>query len=285
MKKPANSSFQAARPKPMSQRSFKCISEFIYNEVGIKLPPVKITMLEARLQKRLRMFGFSSYDDYCEFVFSPHGQNEIPELIDVVTTNTTEFFREPAHFKTLTDTILPAWMRRRGGKKLKVWSAGCSIGMEPYTLAMVLNEFMEKHSDFSFSLMATDISMEALQTAYRGIYNEDQVDVVPIAMKRKYMMRSKDKKSKRVRMAPEVRKQINFKRLNFKAPFTDINPVNIIFCRNVIIYFDRPTQEVLFQKFCQVLARDGYLFIGHSESLTGMNLPLAQIAPTIYQRL
>ena len=157
--------------------------------------------------------------------------------------------------------------------------------MEPYTLAMVMADFAERISGFNFSILGTDISTQALEKAASGIYDAERVQAVPEALKRKYLLRSKDKVKMLVRVVPELRRTIRFRRLNFMEEFSFQQPLDIIFCRNVIIYFDRPTQEVLFAKFVRFLKPGGYIFIGHSESLAGMDLPLRQEAPTIYVKI
>ncbi len=274
------------QPRGMSQRDFKRFSEFIHSHVGIKLPPAKKVMLESRLHKRLRILNMPDYNAYANFVFSQSGMDaELVHLIDAVTTNTTDFFREPKHFEILRDHVLPAWVARHGtGRRLRIWSAGCSIGMEPYTLAMVLSEFEAQTPGFHWDMLATDISSRALEQAVKAIFSEDRVAAVPAHMKKKYLLRSKDRKKGLVRIVPELRRQIKFIRLNFMEEFSFKEPFHIIFCRNVIIYFDRATQEVLFKKFCRHLVKDGHLFIGHSESLAGMPLPLHQVEPTVYLR-
>jgi chemotaxis protein methyltransferase CheR len=156
--------------------------------------------------------------------------------------------------------------------------------MEPYTLAMVLSEFEERNPGFRFSILATDISSTVLETAVRAVYTLEHVETIPQNLKRKYLLRSKDKTKRLVRVVPEIRRLVRFRRLNFMEDFNFREKMDIIFCRNVIIYFDRPTQEVLLSKFCDNLRQGGNLFIGHSESLAGMALPLQQIAPTIYRR-
>lgn len=270
----------------MTSKEFQQLSEFIHREVGIKLPPTKKTMLEARLQKRVRMLRMSGFKEYYSYLFSETGlEEELQNLIDVVTTNTTDFFREPRHFEYLSSNVLPEWCKRGGGQAFSLWSAGCSSGMEPYTLAMVLSEFAETRQGFSFNIVATDISMDMLRTAQRGIYDEEKVVTVPHHMKRKYLLRSKDRNRGLVRITPELRRMIAFRRLNFMEEFRFERPLDVIFCRNVIIYFDRPTQELLFQRFCRYLKPGGNIFIGHSESLTGMDLPLEQVAPTIYRKI
>lgn len=270
----------------MTDKQFSQFSQFITSELGIKLPPSKKHMLEARLQKRLRFLDLPSYGEYCDYVFSQEGmKNELPHLYNVVTTNTTHFFREPKHFDILSQRVLPSlYSRRQSGKRLEVWSAGCSTGEEPYTLAMVLAEFAARNTGFNFSIMASDISTEVLQHGARAIYTFDKIEPVPQAMKKKYLLKSKDPKKGLVRIVPELRSRINFRRLNFMREFDFRHDIDIIFCRNVVIYFDRPTQEVLFKRFCSKLVSGGFLFIGHSESITGLDLPLRQVAPTVYER-
>ncbi len=283
----ATDSPEGSSVRSMDSRDFQRFSEFIHSECGIKLPPAKKTMLEARLQKRLRNLGMTDYKEYCDYLFSLRGMEiELPHLIDVVTTNTTDFFREPKHFDILFESVLPAWFRRHGSRReLVLWSAGCSTGEEPYTLAMVLSEFAAVNPEFTFSILATDISNQVLERAVKAVYAEERVEAVPMALKRKYLMRSKDRSRGLVRVTPELRRLVRFRRLNFMESFGFRECMDVIFCRNVLIYFDRPTQERLLSRFCAHLEEGGHIFIGHSESLTGMDLPLTQIAPTVYRRI
>lgn len=270
----------------MSEKDFSRFSQFIYSEVGIKLPASKKTMIEARLQKRIRLLGFENHSEYITFLFSDKGmREELINLIDVVTTNTTEFFREPQHFDMLNKNILPEWHANLGNQPLRVWSAGCSTGMEPYTLAIVLSEYARSKQNFSFRILATDISTKVLQEAAKGVYEEERILPVPKHLKQKYFLRSKDRTKRLVRVVPELRRMIEFKRLNFMENFSMPQLKHVIFCRNVVIYFDKPTQQKLFTKLCRCLNPGGYLFIGHSESLAGMELPLLQTAPTVYKRI
>jgi chemotaxis protein methyltransferase CheR len=273
----------------ISQRDFTRISEFIYKECGINLPPVKKTMLAARLQKRLRGLEMKSFGDYIDYLFSPDGiRDEMVRMIDLVTTNKTDFFREPEHFDYLVQRVLPEWVDTRAGgagRRLKVWSAGCSSGEEPYTLAMVLSEFAESCPGLDFGIMATDISTRVLETARLAIYDEERVAPVPLPLKRKYLLRSRDKNCGQVRIAPGLREKVRFSRLNFmESDFGLREQIDIIFCRNVIIYFDRPTQERLLNKFHTHLAPGGHIFMGHSETLNGLDVPLEMVHPTIYRR-
>jgi len=237
----------------------------------------------------LKDLGIRSFSDYFEYLFSPQGmQNELVHMIDVVTTNKTDFFREPAHFSYLSEKAVPELInlydagRRR---TLNIWSAGCSTGEEPYTIAMVLDELNEKYRGFRYLVLATDISTKVLDIAGTGIYSEDKVGPVPDHLKRKYIMRGKDSRRGMIRIVPELRERVRFRRLNFmEGDFGMREHVDIIFCRNVIIYFDSITQEKLLKRFCGHLVPGGYIFMGHSETLQGMDLPLVPVAPTVYRK-
>jgi chemotaxis protein methyltransferase CheR len=281
---------QPIRPAVMSEREFCRLSEFIYKTCGIKLPPAKRTMLEARLSKRLRALGMKGYDSYCDYLFSDSGMHEeLVSMIDLVTTNKTEFFREAPHFEFLARKAIPDLIRRHGAgtqRPLFVWSAGCSTGEEPYTLAMVLSELVAVHPGFSFLVLATDISSRVLDAARNAVYDEERVAAVPDSLKRKYLLRGKNAKAGLYRIVPELRERVRFRRLNFMdGDFGMREPMDVIFCRNVVIYFDRPTQERLIRRFCGHLIDGGYLFMGHSETVHGMDLPVAPVAPTVYRKV
>jgi len=276
----------------MSANDFCRLSEFIHSHYGIKLPDSKKIMLESRLRKRLYALHMKSYEEYSRYVFSKSGlENELVHMIDLVTTNKTDFYREPMHFDYLVREALPELIRKeRTGtaKRLEVWSAGCATGEEPYTIAMVVNEFFEGFGEphERFEILATDISTKALDVARMAIYDEERIEPLPNDMKDKYMMRSKDRSKRLIRITPELRSRVQFRRLNFMdGDFGISEPMDIIFCRNVLIYFDGKTQENLINKFCDYLVHGGYMFVGHSESLSGMNSPLASVAPTIYRKV
>jgi chemotaxis protein methyltransferase CheR len=271
----------------LTQDEFDKLSRFIYKESGIKMPPVKKIMLQSRLHKRLRELSMSTFKEYIDYVFSKEGlNNEIIHMLDVVSTNKTDFFREPVHFDFLSDYVLPENMAMRQGYcNLKIWSAGCSTGEEPYTIAIVLSDFAEKNPRFDFTIVGTDISTQVLQKAIDGIYKEDRVSIIPMQIKRKYFLRSKDRTNPTVKVAPILRAKVKFGRLNFMDPYYDItDSFDVIFCRNVLIYFDRETQEKVINKLCTKLRSGGYFFLGHSESIMNMEVPLKQIKPTIFQR-
>ncbi len=205
--------------QPLSNREFENLSRFIYDQVGIKMPSVKKTMLETRLRKRLRATGFESFSTYCDFLFSPKGiSEELIHMIDVVTTNKTDFFREPAQFTFMSQVVLPEMANKYGAgtdRRIKIWSAGCSTGEEPYTIGIVLNEFGKNISHYSYSILATDISTRVLETAITGVYSMDRIECIPIHLKKNYFLKSKDPQKSLVRVVPALRRNIIFQRLNF----------------------------------------------------------------------
>ncbi|MDA8104385.1 MAG: protein-glutamate O-methyltransferase [Nitrospiraceae bacterium] len=273
----------------LSGNDFDRLSAFIRAECGIKLSEQKRIMLEARLRKRLRALGIESFGEYCDFLFSPEGlEQEKLHMIDVVTTNKTDFFREPKHFDYLTQHAIPELFRIHGAgmrQGLSIWSAGCSTGEEPYTLAMVLTEYAQSQPGFRFSILATDISTRVLEKAFRAVYKEERVGLMPASMKKKFLMRSKERERGLVRVVPELRSCVEFKRLNFMDSNFDIDSsFDIIFCRNVIIYFDRPTQQKVLQTIYRHLKPGGYLFMGHSETLSSLSIPLASVGSMVYRK-
>ncbi len=277
----------STRNEGLCTADFERLRALIYSESGITLSPDKKTMLEIRLKRRLRSLDLPSLSDYCDRLFGAHGiENELIHLIDVVTTNKTDFFREGAHFDYLVSKALPDLAERKGAYRTSlIWSAGCSTGEEPYTLAMVLSEHAQTNPGFRFSILATDISTEVLDKARRGIFKSEVVQPVPRELQRKYFMRSRDPASDMLRVVPELRELVEFRRINFMEGEFDLpQPPEIIFCRNVIIYFDRATQERILQKLTKRLAAGGYFFAGHSESLQGMDLPLVPVAPSTYRK-
>ncbi|MBF0525189.1 MAG: protein-glutamate O-methyltransferase [Deltaproteobacteria bacterium] len=275
----------------MSDREFKRLRDLIYDKCGINLQPVKKTMLTMRLLKRLRALGMESFTEYFDYLCHAQGNwEELVQMLDVVTTNKTEFFRESVHFDFLSNEALPTLVQAGNvgpKKRLEVWSAGCSTGQEPYTLAMVLSKYFEQYKVGTFSILATDISTRVLAIAQKGIYLEKEADPVPLSLKRKYLMRGKGVNTGSCRVAPEIRRPIRFQRHNLVdcRNFGIRTPMDLIFCRNVVIYFDRPTQISLFEKFYGQLAPGGYLFVGHSENLHGINSRFVPVASSVYRKL
>ena len=275
----------------LSDRDFSRLSDFIHTECGIKMPPAKKVMLQARLQKRLRKLGMSSMSEYCKYLFSPAGvEHELIHMIDVVTTNKTDFFREPRHFDYLVQNALPDLVAGEGAgtrRRLMLWSAGCSTGEEPYTLAMILRDFADKYPKFKFDflILATDISTRVLDIAKKAVYESEKIIPVPPEMKKKYLLKGKNARKGLVRIVPQLREAVKFRRINFlEDNYGMRETMDIIFCRNVIIYFDRKTQEKLMNRFARHMSPGGYVFVGHSETLHGLDVPLVPVAPTVYRK-
>lgn len=277
----------SARDESISSRDYTRLCNLIYEQAGIHLGSDKKTMLEVRIKRRLHHLKMHSYGQYCDFLFDHKGmREELVHLIDVVTTNKTDFFREPGHFDYMTQKALPDLTLRNEGRPIFLWSAACSTGEEPYTMAVVLNEYAVTHPGFRFRILATDISTTVLEKAQRAVYTQDVVRPVPPAMLRKYFMRGRDKSNPQVRVVPEVRSQIEFRRLNFMDTEYGVgDKADIIFCRNALIYFDRPTQQSILTKLCRYLQPQGYLFVGHAETLHELQLPLRPVAPSLYRRI
>ena len=270
----------------LSLRCFNRFAHYITGELGIKMPESKMTMMQSRLLRRSRELRLDSVDEYGKYFFaSPNGE-EREYLINAITTNKTDFFREPEHFEYLVRTALPSL---RAGvdprmSRLNVWSAACSSGEEPYTLAMILSEYALKNAGLNFAILGTDISTKVLEEGRRAVYEEAQTAPVPAPLSRKYLLRSKDRSSGLVRVTPALREKVSFHQLNFMEDNYRVQDnFDIIFCRNVLIYFDRKTQESVICKICRNLNPGGYLFVGHSESLSGMDVPVHPVTTAVYR--
>jgi chemotaxis protein methyltransferase CheR len=281
----------AIRIQRLSQNDFRRLSQFIYSHAGIKMPPSKLSMVESRIRKRLRNLNIEDFSEYCDFLFSPQGmKNELSLFINVITTNKTDFFREPGHFEYLVQKAIPELMARDGmgiNKQLHLWSAAASRGNEAYTIAIVLSEFSKKFPGFNFNyfILGTDISTEVLETAKNGIYKHEEIEPVPIELRKKYFLKSKDKEKNLVRVIPELRKMVRFRHLNLMDNFNLRQPMDIIFCRNVLIYFSKDTQDGVILRLCQNLKPGGFLFLGHSEVLNSQDFPLVSTAPAVYKKV
>ena len=276
--------------KTLSEAEFKKIASYIEKNVGIKMPPEKRLMMQSRLTSRLKALNLDSFKQYIDYVFSGKDtdNHEIIMMIDAMTTNLTEFFREPQHFDFMRNVALPEYAAQGRGK-IKIWSAGCSTGQEPYTLSMVMSEFIRQNPTSSirdYSVLATDISTKVLDKAASAIYPMDAVKGIPKQTMYQYFLKGKDPKNPSVRLKQEIRDRVNFMRLNFMDDdygFRDT--LQIIFCRNVLIYFDKTNQERVINQFLRYLEPGGYLFLGHSETIFGMTLPFRTVAPTVFQRI
>ncbi len=272
----------------LTDRDFQRLSSFVREKTGITLSEVKKTMLQARLQKRLRELRMASFPEYCQYLFSPEGADaELDNFINAVTTNKTDFFREPHHFDYLVSTAIP-YLAEHGLIRhhfLNVWSAACSTGMEAYTLAMTLGEYALTNHGFSYSILGTDISTRVLAKASRAVYKEEDVEPVPMPLRKKYLLRSTDRAARLVKIGPELRSRVEFRQLNFMREHYDLGQrFEVIFCRNALIYFDRETEFEILTKISRHLVPGGFLFLGHSESLNGFQLPFDAVSTTIYRK-
>ncbi len=260
----------------------------VYESCGIQLNDSKKLMVETRLRKRLRATGARTFREYWKLLNDDQDRDgEWIPFINAITTNKTDFFREPVHFDYLVKRLLPELGPRLKAERrpLLVWSAGSSSGKEAYTLAMVLRECQSAGTIRDFSILGTDISSDVLRQARRAVYQEADIEPIPEPLRKKYLLRSRGATSPTFRMTPEIRELVHFDRLNFMDErYAIAEPLDIIFCRNVIIYFDRPTQQQVVSRFWDCLRPGGYLFTGHSETLNGLVTGLSSVAPTIYRK-
>ncbi len=270
---------------PMNASEFDRLGKFINQQVGIKMPPSKRVFLQCRLQKRLRDLNLSSFSEYIEILFSPAGATEeMAQMFNAVSTHTTDFFREVHHFDFLAGQGLDAYCNSTGKSEISVWSAGCSTGEEPYSLAFTLSEFRNKRY-IDYNILATDIAESVLEYAATGIYPLERIGTIPELVQKKYLLKGFGDFENKVRVSKDIREKITFRMFNLKGrDYGSLDKFDIIFCRNVLIYFERETQLLVLQQLCNKLAQGGYLFLGHSESVTGMDLPLIQIKPTVLQK-
>lgn len=272
----------------LTDAQFQKFGSLIYQKTGIYLKPEKKELLNARLGKRLRVHGFDSFRKYYDYVIGDKTGEELVQLIDVVSTNFTSFFREQAHFDFLTETALPTFIKegRDGGSRREIffWSAACSSGEEPYTLAMVVEDFFERNPGWRFQIIATDISTRVLTRAARGVYSDDKLIKVPKPFLKKYFQKGVGKSAGFVKIKENIRQLITFDRLNLMGEFPWQETLDVIFCRNVMIYFNRETQQEVVKKFYGALAPGGYLLIGHSESISSLEHDFKQVDATVYQK-
>ena len=274
---------------PLSERRFRQVAALVERDVGILLPPTKRVMVEGRLRKRARILGLDGPEAYCAALFDQGLlAEEYQELVDLVTTNKTDFFRELEHFRQLRQHIVPRLLAERGGApglRLKFWSAACSIGAEAYTLAMELADMASAmRPPFRFTILGTDISIQVLEQARLAIYPTAMLDPVPEPMRRRYTLRSRDGET--CRIVPGLRAVTSFAQLNLMDEEYPVDrDVDVIFCRNVLIYFDRPTQAAVLTRLASHLRPGGYLIVGHSETAAGNGLPgLEPVISTIWRR-
>jgi len=270
----------------ISDREFRLIRNLVYERFGINLTPEKRTLLVGRLRKLLRKQGFGSFQDYYKYLLADRTGHALDSLVNRISTNFTFFYRESDHFTFFLSPVLPEMVKRVSGEKhqdLRVWCAGCSSGQEPYTLAMLLREhFGERYAMWKAGLLATDISAKALETAVRGVYPEEALEKLPRPLKRRYFRKAGDGE---YGVTDDIKREITFRRFNLmnkRFPFK--KPFHVIFCRNVMIYFDQPTRDALTRRFYENMVPGGYLFIGHSETLGREQSLYEYVKPAVYRR-
>ncbi len=273
----------------INDKEFSLFQRLIYNESGINLTPAKKELLKSRLMKRLRERSLTSFKEYYQYVTEEDTTGEeLVSMLDCISTNLTEFFRESAHFDFLSKKVLPVLSenkRKKREKKIRVWCAGCSTGEEPYSISMILSECLEQLSGWDIKILATDLSTRVLKKATQGIYAKDRLRGIPLQMLNTYFKRGEHNLKDCYQIKDFLKNLIVFRRLNLTdETFPFKGQLDFIFCRNVMIYFDKQTQSKLVAKFYKHLAPDGYLFIGHSESLAGTETRFRYVRPTIYQK-
>lgn len=261
----------------LSEAQFEAIRSTVHRLCGIALSHTKITLVRSRLQKRMRALGLSSFDEYFDFV--KNDRREITAMIDAITTNKTSFFRESQHFDYLRTQILPDF--HRTGKTIRLWSAGCSSGEEPYSLAILMHDDLPNHP---VKILATDISERVLKTAQEAVYSEESIRSMPPQLMLKHAVCVKPTHPRAYTLTDDIRSMVRFARLNLLGQWPMHGPFDVIFCRNVMIYFDTVTKERLVNRFWDLLKPGGYLFVGHSESLAALSHPFTYCQPAVYRR-
>jgi chemotaxis protein methyltransferase CheR len=272
-----------------SPAEYEFLRQLVYKQSRIHLGADKKEMVGQRLQRRLKAIGLASYQEYCDFLTSAEGTDELTELMDLILTNVTSFFKEEQHFKFLANTALPQWVagqNRRDGDVFLVWSAGCSSGEEPYSVAIVLADFFVRHPEFSGQVIASDISTHALQRAREGIYRIEHVKLPEVDWLKRFFLKGVGAYQGRCRVKDDIKKLVAFRHANlFQAEFPGAEAMDVIFCRNVIRNFDRKSQEDLVQRLSRKLTPGGYLLLGHSENLPSVPHAFVTVAPSIYLHL
>ncbi len=271
----------------LSERDFRKISDLVYQHCGINLHTGKKELVRARLTKRLRAGRFKTFPEYMKHVLEDKSGKEFSILIDSLSTNLTSFFREGQHFEFLRSKFLPVLLERKRKNRnfrIRCWSSGCSSGEEPYSIAITLLEAVQGQGRWDVKVLATDISTGMLETAQRGVYDKERVEPVPTVQKNRYLVLHHVNKRKVFEVSKHLRDVVIFMYLNLMKGWPIKGPLDFIFCRNVMIYFDKATQQRLINRFWDLLDSGGVLFTGHSESLTGIEHKFKYVQPTIYMK-
>jgi chemotaxis protein methyltransferase CheR len=260
-----------------TRKEFDCLREIVNRKAGIFISDEKFNMFYSRLSRRIRELGLADFRQYCELVKNEQG-DEIEALINSITTNLTSFYRERHHFEYLQDHILPH------RNKIRIWSAGCSSGEEPYTIAMTLHNAGWGNPAYQYDLLATDIDTNILSRAAKGIYQQENADGLSDNDLKQYFLKGKGKNKNLIRTKPSLQRNIRFSQLNLIESWQHAEPHDVIFCRNVLIYFDQPTKQLIVNKFIDALSPGGYLIVGHSESIKKLTDRIEFVGTTIYQK-
>ena len=276
---------QQLRVHDDSDREFVQLQRLVYMHSGISLSEEKKSNVYSRLSRRLRELGLDSFSEYCAMIEAGH-EEEIEHFINALTTNLTSFFRESHHFEYLRESVIPGLIQDKAQpRRLRIWSAGCSTGEEAYSIAMTVLESIPQIRNWDVRVLATDLDTSVIDTAVRGIYSEEKVSHLPEEYLKNWFQKGKGGRQGMVRVAPEVRELVTFRHLNLMHDWPMNGFFDVIFCRNVVIYFDRDTQQRLFDRFADIMVPQGHLLIGHSESLNNVSDRFQLIGRTIYRRI
>jgi chemotaxis protein methyltransferase CheR len=268
-----------------TDKEFKFISDLVGQRTGIVLSSAKRQMVYGRLSRRLRQLKLTKFSDYCDLLTSGH-EEELIEFTNALTTNLTAFFRENHHFEYLKQTVIPELIRNKAGsKRIRIWSAGCSSGEEPYSIAMCMREALPKASGWDIKILATDLDSNMVERGKTGVYTSERVEGLSPERMKKWVKKGTGDNADKVRMSDELRDLITFKELNLMEAWPIKGPFDFMFCRNVVIYFNKDTQKILFDRYADLLAPKAHLFIGHSESLNKVTDRFNLLGKTIYQKV
>jgi chemotaxis protein methyltransferase CheR len=274
----------SAREFLFTDEDFRAIRRLVMEQSGISLSEMKRDMVYARLSRRIRKLGLKTFAEYLPLVEKGEGE-EVVTFVNAITTNLTSFFREEHHFEFLAQELVPELMEKHArSRRIRIWSAGCSSGCEPYSIAMVLRETLPDAETWDVKILASDLDTDILAEAERGVYGLEKLKGVSKQRQRRWFWKGKGENAGTVRVASELRKMITFRQLNLMAGWPLRGSFDVIFCRNVLIYFDKPTQNKLFERWAEMLVPGGSLFLGHSESMTGAHPQYESCGRNRYRR-
>jgi len=275
---------EKVRDFDFTDRDFNKVRNLVKSHTGISLSDAKKDMVYSRLSRRLRALGIDRFTDYCQLVEAGNDA-ELVEFTNAITTNLTAFFREDHHFQYLEKTLIPELIKlKQHDKRIRIWSAGCSTGEEPYSIAIAMKESIPNIETWDVKILATDLDSDVLSRAKKGVYNSDRIDGLSSGRKKKWFLNGKGGNEGTVRVRPELQALVTFKQLNLLQEWPTKGPFDFMFCRNVVIYFDKETQRVLFDRYANVLNINSHLFIGHSESLFKVSDRFKLLGQTIYKK-